>query len=271
MNRSPGMGIVQSRGVQFCTAEPLARTGLVRAVFSTRAGGVSTGVSHSMNFSFSRPDEPANVRENYRRLCAAAGFDAARLAVTAQTHGIAVHEPGEADLHSIFADTPPVQADALITDRRDIVLVKHFADCVPVYILDTKRPAIGLVHAGWRGTLARIAQHTLRAMRARYGTDPAHCLAFIGPCIGPCCFEVGADVAAAFAAEFPGVALVRRAHPRPYVDVALCNRAQLIGAGLPPDAIGAAGLCTACRGDLFYSHRRDKGQTGSMVALLQLL
>ena len=261
----------QTSGVTYYAVSFLEQTGLVRAAFSTRLGGVSTGETATMNFSTKRADSVENVRENYRMLCRAAGFDATKLAVSRQVHGIILHEPTDDVGHGVFDDWESPVADGLMTDRPGVVLVKHSADCVPVYLLDTRHRAIALVHAGWRGTHGRIAQAALRAMAARFGTRPEDCLGAIGPSIGPCCFLVGNDVAAQFEAEFPGWELVDYSGAQPAVDLWACNARQLTEAGVPAGNIAVADLCTACDTGTFYSHRAEKGRCGSMVAMMSLL
>jgi len=196
---------IERNGVVYYAVSFLEGTGLARAAFTTRLGGVSAGEAAAMNFSFARKDEPENVRENYRRICAAAGFSTDRLVVSRQVHGTSIHEVTDNEIgRGIFDDFINVEADGLMTSKRGVALIKHTADCVPVYILDTGTPAIALAHAGWRGTLEGIAGVALRRMAENFGTKPADCMAAIGPSIGPCCFEVGQDIALAFESRFHG-------------------------------------------------------------------
>ncbi len=267
-----GFTLCERDGVKYYAVSFLEQTGLVRASFTTRIGGVSTGETATMNFSTKRRDTVENVRDNYRRICRAAGFSVDGLAVSIQTHGTTVHEvlDGE-DGQGVFDDTPSVEADGLMTNRPGVALVKHSADCVPVYLLDTRHRAIAMVHAGWRGTVSRIAQEALRRMSEVYGTHPQDCLAAVGPSIGPCCFAVGEDVADQFETEFPGWGLVDRAGGQAKVDLWRCNARQLIEAGVPEDQIAVASVCTACDTETFYSHRKEQGRCGAMVAIMELL
>ena len=260
-------------GVRYYAVSFLERTGLVHAAFSTRIGGVSTGETATMNFSTKRADTVDNIRENYRRLSAAAGFAAESLCVSRQVHGTYVHEPQPEEIgRGVFDDYVNVEADALITARRYVPLVKHSADCVPVYLLDTRTPAIGMVHAGWRGTYDCIVEEALQRMAETYGTRPQDCMAAIGPSIGACCFEVGDDVAELFAQRFAGWELIGHSPGgRQTVDLWRCNAQQLLRAGVPDANIAVAGLCTACDTDTFYSHRKEQGKTGVMAAVMELL
>jgi polyphenol oxidase len=262
----------ERNGVVYYAVSFLEATGLVKAAFTTRLGGVSTGEAAAMNFSFARRDEPENVRENYRRICAAAGFTPGGIVVSRQVHGTYVHEVTITEIgRGIFDDFENAKADGLMTRRHGVALVKHTADCVPVYILDTKAPAIALAHAGWRGTLEGIAGIALRRMAEAFGTKPADCMAAIGPSIGPCCFEVGLDVAQTFEARFPGHGIVNDSGGSPKVDLWRCNAMQLLDAGVPDENIAVAGLCTACDTATFYSHRREQGRTGAMAAIMELI
>jgi polyphenol oxidase len=262
----------ERNGVVYYAVSFLEATGLVNAAFTTRLGGASVGEAATMNMSFARKDKPDSIRENYRRICAAAGFTPDGLAISRQLHGEYVHKVMDAEIgRGIFDDFENVEADGLMSRRRGVALVKHTADCVPVYILDTKTPAIALAHAGWRGTLEGIAGVALRRMGEVYGTKPADCMAAIGPSIGPCCFEVGQDVAQAFTSRFPGFGIVDTAGYRPHVDLWRCNALQLLGAGVPNENIAISGLCTACDTAMFYSHRKEKGKTGAMAALMELI
>ena len=267
-----GFTLCERDGVKYYAVSFLEQTGLVRAAFTTRVGGVSAGEAATMNFSTKRRDTLENVRENYRRICHAAGFSVDGLAVSVQTHGVTVHEVDEGeDGRGVFDETPSVEADGLMTNRPGVVLVKHSADCVPVYLLDKANKAIALVHAGWRGTAGCIAQEALRRMAEVYGTRPQDCQAAVGPSIGPCCFAVGEDVAGQFESEFPGWGLVDRASGQATVDHWRCNAKQLIEAGVPEGQIAVAGMCTACNTEMFYSHRKEQGRCGAMAAMMELV
>lgn len=267
-----GFDKVERNGVVYYAVSFLELTGLVRTAFSTRAGGVSTGETASMNFSTKRRDTMENVRENYRRLASAVGFAVGSLTISRQVHGTYIHEVTEAEIgRGIFDEYENIEADGLMTASRGVVLVKHSADCVPVYILDTKTPTIAMVHAGWRGTYERIAAEAIRRMAEVYGTRPEDCLAAIGPSIGSCCFEVGADVAGLFEHRFCNRGIVDRSGANPRVDLWRCNALELMEVGVPDGNIAISGLCTACHTDTFYSHRKEKGRTGAMAAFIELI
>jgi len=145
--------------------------------------------------------------------------------------------------------------DALLEDAPGSVVAVKTADCIPILLADDRRRAVAAVHAGWRGTVARIAVRALEAMRARFGTEPADVHAAIGPGIGKCCYEVGPEVAGQFGER-------GRAH----IDLAQANRLQLAAAGVPPERFYVANLCTKCLAAEFHSYRRDGEAAGRLYA-----
>ena len=147
------------------------------------------------------------------------------------------------------------EGDALLEDREGSVVAVKTADCMPLLLVDERHRAVAAVHAGWRGTVARIAMAAVEAMRGRFDTAPADVHAAIGPGIGECCYEVGPEVAAHFGRE-------GRAH----ISLAEANRTQLVEAGVTPERIYASNLCTMCRGDEFHSFRRDREAAGRLYS-----
>ena len=145
--------------------------------------------------------------------------------------------------------------DALLENTPGSVVAVKTADCVPILLVDSRHRAVAAVHAGWRGTVARIAAHALEAMSERFGTDPADVHAAIGPGIGKCCYEVGPEVAAQFGT-----------HGKAHIDLAEANRLQLGAAGVSTARIYVAGLCTMCHAEEFYSFRRDKQAAGRLYS-----
>ncbi|HHU78445.1 MAG TPA: peptidoglycan editing factor PgeF [Clostridiales bacterium] len=262
-------------GLVYYTIPAFTQTGLVRHGFSSRLGGVSSGECSSLNLSFHRKDSPENVRENFRLFCSALDIRPEQMVFTHQVHKnrvMAVDETHEGmgwDKASEIRET-----DGLVTNRSGLALVTFYADCVPLFFLDPVRHVIGLSQAGWRGTASNIARQTLEAMGEHYGTQPGDCLAAIGPSIGSCCFEVDGPVAEAFAAACPDrkEEIIRpRGKDKYDIDLWAVNRYQLQECGVPGENITLAALCTGCNVDVFFSHRREKGRTGSLAALLMLI
>ena len=254
--------------VTYLTFEALeAEPWLVHA-FSTRLGGVSRGDIGSMNLSFERGDDPDNVRENYRRIADAVGFDPADIVMSDQTHTVNVRRVGRVDRGAgLMRPKPWHDVDALITDEPGVILTTFYADCVPVYLADTKRHAIGLVHAGWRGTAGRISREAIRAMGEAFGTVPSDLIAVIGPSICRNCYEVSEEVAL----KFPAACFYKKADGHYQLDLQLANRLILMEEGLAPSRIRDAGVCTCCRPDFLFSHRASGGKRGNLAAFLGIV
>jgi YfiH family protein len=224
--------------------------------FTTRDGGVSPPPWDRLNLGGLVGDDPDRVAENWRRLERATGLEFARVR---QVHGARVVRAG--------AGGPPVdEADAILTTEVGVAACVSVADCVPVLLADPGSGAVAAVHAGWRGTAARVAAEAVRALARECGAPPHRLLAAVGPSIGPCCYEVSPDLARRFSQEI-APAVVREG-ARPHLDLWEANRRILAEAGLAPDRIGVLGRCTACERELFFSHRRDAGRTGRQMAFI---
>jgi YfiH family protein len=228
--------------------------------FSSRAGGVSAGPYQSLNLGMRWGDARENVLENRRRLQQAT--QASALYLAAQVHGaeIAVVRAGETP-----ADLARRQADGVCSDLPGVAVGIYVADCVPALLADPRTGAFAAVHAGWRGTVASILPAAVSALGREYGARPQDLRVALGPCIGPCCFEVGPEVAAVFPAE----SVIERPGRKPHVDLRRTLRAQLLAAGLRPDFIDSDGPCTVCDSEgRFFSYRRDAGVTGQHVGFI---
>jgi YfiH family protein len=224
--------------------------------FTTRRGGASEAPYDTFNLGGQVGDAPARVLDNWARLEAETGLGFARVR---QVHGARAVRAG--------APCPPEEeADAVVSLAPGVAACVSVADCVPVLIADPETGAVAAVHAGWRGTISRAAAEGVRMLAAETGAPPARLLAAIGPSIGPCCYEVSADLAARFDAALG--AEVVRAGPTPRLDLWASNVAVLRAAGLPADRVEVLGRCTSCERDLFFSHRRDAGRTGRHVAFI---
>jgi len=242
--------------------------------FSTRQGGVSLAPYATLNLGASVGDDPAAVEENRRRFFGSFGVESSQVVRVKQVHGDGVLTVTE-DLVSrrgfpgVLLDER-YGYDALVTSLPDLALVVSTADCLPLMIHDPVRGAVAAVHAGWRSTAKRIAARALEAMATAYGTDPKDCRVAIGPGVRGCCYEVGDEVAKAMAVALPAWEAhaegTRPDHWR--LDLAGVNRAILEAAGVRARRIADVGLCTACRTDLFFSHRAEKARTGRMMNLI---
>ena len=221
--------------------------------FTTRAGGASAAPFDALNLGDLVGDDPAAVAENWRRLEAATGL---RFARVRQVHGARV-------IAAAGPSAPRDEADAVVSGLPGVAACVSVADCVPVLLASPEGRAVAAVHAGWRGSEARAAAEGARALARAAGVGTGRLRAVVGPSIGPCCYEVSEDLAARFEAAF-GAAVVRRGEGGPRLDLWAANLAALREAGV--EQVEALGRCTACDPARFYSHRRDGGRTGRMVA-----
>jgi YfiH family protein len=226
--------------------------------FTTRHGGGSRPPFDALNLGEAVGDDPAAVAENWERLRGETGLAFARVR---QVHGdrvLVAREPWPASARP--------EADAVVSATRGVAACVSVADCVPVLLADPRGGAVAAVHAGWRGSIARIAARAVEALAREAGARPCDLIAAIGPSIGPCCYEVAEDLAARFAAEL-GDDVVRVGPGAPRLDLWLANERALREAGLGGASVDRLDRCTACDPGLF-SHRRDRGRTGRQVGFV---
>ncbi len=262
--------------VPFLSFRALEGLGMVKNGFSTRMGGASTGKFATMNFSYSRGDDPDHVLENFTRMAGAIGVERDRMVVSYQTHTTNLRRVTEDDLgKGVVRPRDYRDVDGLITNIPGVTLVTFYADCVPLYFVDPVKRAIGLSHSGWRGTVARMGQKTVEAMGREFGTDPGDLVACIGPSICRDCFEVGEEVveafSRAFAPEHHQALFERGVRPGKYqMDLWAANRIILQEAGVPQSRIHTTNICTRCNSDYLFSHRRSGEERGNLAAFLCL-
>ena len=267
---------VERGGVPYLSFKALEDTGMVINGFSTRLGGASKGRFATMNFSYSRKDDPADVLENFTRMADALGVERDRMVVSYQTHTTNVRRVTREDEgKGVIRERDYRNVDGLITDVPGITLVTFYADCVPLYLVDPVHHAIGLSHSGWRGTVRRMGQVTMDAMKEAFGTRPEDVTACIGPSICRDCFEVGEEVAEAFADAFDPKyrdALYRaNAKPGKYqLDLWKANEIIFQEAGVPKEQIHNTNICTMCNSDYLFSHRRVGEERGNLAAFLSI-
>jgi YfiH family protein len=233
--------------------------------FTTREGGVSTGPYKSLNLGLNTGDESKKVLENLALAARAAGFAPGALALVKQVHGNRVLRAGPMAQSELVAP-PQLEADGIWSEREGVAVAVTVADCAPVLLLDVQTRRVGAVHAGWKGAMSRIPERAIIAWRA-HGSRPKDVRAAIGPCIRPCCYEVSDELAQSFIAEFgDGVAVKKGA--RFHLDLPFAVKSSLVAAGVPEAQIDMNFACTACTPDLYFSHRRDKGETGRQMGFI---
>jgi len=259
----------QANGIPFLQFESLRGHGRLHHAVFTRQGGVSPAPFASLNLSVSVPDEKARVYANRRRAYGIYGRDTGSVVHAHLVHGADVARVTQAE-HGSWAS----RVDGIITDEPGCALTMNYADCAPIFLYDPQNHAIGLGHAGWQGAVRDLPGALVRAMQAAFGSEPADLLAAIGPCIGACCYEVGEAVIEAVGESFAEPASLLAASPnggsngRLHFDLPQANTVNLQRAGVR--RIELSSLCTACRTDLFFSHRAEKGQTGRFGTILIL-
>lgn len=254
-------------------SELLAAPGGAVHGFSTRLGGVSKGYYASLNLGHTRGDDPAAVRENYRRFLSALGADRLEhLVLSHQVHGSVVRRCTAADWGYGLDRERDYEADALMTDVPGVILGIFTADCIPIIYYDPVRRVAAAAHAGWRGTAQAIAEKTVAEMSSVYGCRSGDIRAAIGPGIGPCCFLCHEDVPEAMAAALGSLAepFIRpAADGRYHVDLKGINASILNRAGVKQ--IEICGDCTGCLREKYYNHRSTGPERGSMASIIQLL
>lgn len=282
----------EQSAIQILTAASFASFPWLVHGFSTRVGGFSAAYGgNALNLGFTKHDSRTAVERNraafLREIAAGNGKRLWPLVTLRQIHSDIIHCISE-------PTRVPLAGDGLITSTPGIVLAVQTADCLPVILVDPKRRAVGAFHAGWRGTLKRIVEKGLGEMRRWFGTDPADIRAAIGSGIHSCCYEVGPEVQEKFESQFSYAGelfremkefdSIREKYPllflsarppghtalpsRIFLDLAEANRRQLVSAGVTSKNIFVSELCTACRLDLLFSHRAEKGITGRMMGVV---
>ncbi len=246
----------------------LAAEGITAAHgFTTRVGGVSTGMFSGLNIAHHRGDAWGNVEKNHEILASALGYSPKKVVMTHQVHSDIIRPVTERDCLGLDHHAYP-ECDGLITNTPGLALVIFTADCTPILLHDPVTGAVGAVHAGWRGTAMDIAGKAVRAMVECFGCDPENIRAAIGPNIGPCCFETHEDVPLAMVETYGDEAKkwIRPQEDKYYVNLKEMNRHSLNRAGVP--SVEVSSLCTSCDPGQFWSHRRTGGNRGSQGAVI---
>lgn len=276
------------RGIQILELTAFKKLPWLAHGFSTRIGGVSVVDSgeHLLNLGFTDWDNREAVLKNRQTFQSAIGAMGSTLVALRQFHSSIVRSfSGPSD--------ESCKGDASFTNTLGLLLGVQTADCVPILLVDPKKRAVAAVHAGWRGTLARIAQKTVGEMRMRFGSNQADILAALGPAIGGCCYEVGTELVTEFTSQFADAEdyfdeLRTGEEPNPlqwlnmkppghqpppnnvHLDLRKANRAQLLTAGLPDANIFDSDLCTACHTDLLFSYRKEGVKSGRLLSVIGL-
>ncbi|MTI49029.1 peptidoglycan editing factor PgeF [Sporosalibacterium faouarense] len=264
----------EKKGIKYYTIPTFDKTGLVKNIFTTRIKGVSEKPYNSLNLGLNNEDNLSKVKDNFKILCDAVDISTESLVFSNQVHGTNIKVINEKDNSKCFlskSDSDGV--DGLITNKKGLTLCTFYADCVPIYFLDTKKEVIGLAHAGWRGTVEKIAEKMIDIMEEKFQSDLNDIIVAIGPSIGPCCYEVDRYVYDKFNSNFTNLEqlLIPTDRDKWYLNLWNANVVILSGRGVPINNILVGEHCTSCNNDLFFSYRKENGKTGRMAALLQLV
>jgi hypothetical protein len=236
----------------------IAETNGVGVILTSRYGGVSKPPFHTFNLAYHVGDNHADVHKNRMMLARSMDLSLSQLHFMEQVHGNEVVE--------IFPGITSPTCDALITNQRQLALLVMTADCVPILFYDPQNHAIGVAHAGWKGTVGQIAARTLQKMKYCYGTNPEDLHIYFGPTIHACCYEIGETVKHAVISNFPTAEryFIHKGD-RTYFDLILCNKEVLIENGVNPDNMVQNPACVSCQSDNYFSYRANGGITGRQV------
>lgn len=256
-------------GVPFLSYPILDRTGIVNHGFSTRLGGVSRGHCSTMNISTNRGDDPKAVTENRRRIANAIGVDVNKMVYTNQTHTTNVAVVTKEDFGKALDET-----DGMITNTPGLCLVTFYADCVPLYFVDPVKKAIGLSHSGWRGTVNKMANVTIRKMMDTFGSNPKDIITAVGPSICQDCYEVSDDVIEQFENAYDkkdwDSLFYQKENGKYQLNLWKANEINFLESGISQDHIAVTNICTCCNPDVLFSHRITGFDRGNLSAFLAL-
>ena len=233
--------------------------------FTTKCGGFSNGKIEGLNLGFRCGDENENVKKNYRIAAEDLCMPYEAIVASRQTHSTNIRIVTGDDVgKGVSRDSDIQETDGLVTDCKNIPLVIFYADCVPILLADLKREVVAAVHSGWRGTKAGIVRNAVKVMREKFGSEPEDIKAVIGPSIGPCCFEVGREVAEQFESRF----VAPKENGKFTVDLWAANQKLLLESGIHSANIEIFRMCTVCNQDMLYSYRSHGENTGRMGAFI---
>lgn len=248
----------------------------VRQGFSTRIGGVSSGIYSTMNLTYGRNDEPCNVRKNFDIIGETIGISPERMVYSKQTHTCNILKVEECHCGmGVTGEQDYDNIDGLVTDKKNICLVTAYADCIPVIMADPVKRVVAAAHAGWRGTVGNIAKNVVDVMVQDYGCGHRDIKAFVGPGICVDCYEVGTDVAKEFKAaysesELDMILKLKQEHGKYKLNLPMANVINLQNAGLNLENINVADICTCCNPQILFSHRATKGERGIMCNFIAI-
>lgn len=283
--KQPTMVQHKKGDVEYLTFRNLEKLSGFRHLFSTRLGGVSTGIYASMNLSFTRGDDAKAVFKNFEIIADVLDTQCDRFVLSDQTHTDHIRVVTKEDAGcGLTTEITYHDVDGLITNEKGLVLSTFYADCVPIFLIDPVKKAIGLCHSGWKGTVAEISLKTVRKMQEAYGSGPQDIYAAIAPSICQDCYEVSEDVILEFAKVFGstdkdghgyGEELLKELYYKKengkyQLNLWAACYHTLLKAGLLKEHIEVTDICTCCNKDYLFSHRASHGKRGNLGAFLMI-
>lgn len=267
-----GIVYTEKNNVQFLQFKSLLKYKNITHCFTTRNGGVSKNEYRSLNLAFNKNDDKKNVYENFKRLSKAVGIDIENMVFSNQVHDNKIKVVGREDRgKGIIRESDIIGIDGLITNEKEVALVTFYADCVPVFLYDSVKNVIGVVHSGWRGTVKEISKGAVKKMNEFFQSNSKDIEVVIGPSIGKCCFEVDENVFLEFQNEISWIGgYSEKVNSKWHIDLQGIIKESLMSEGIREENIFNSGICTKCNKDLFFSHRGDKGKTGTLAGIIQL-
>lgn len=261
--------------IEYLTFPSLDNIDFLTHLFSTRLGGVSEGIFSAMNLSYTRGDKKEAVDENFKRIAGIMKREPKAFVCSDQTHTTNIRKVTKNDCgKGVIYEKDYTDVDGLITNEKGIVLATFYADCVPLFLVDTAHKAVGLSHSGWKGTTGKIGARTLEAMKEAYETDPKDVVVAIGPSICQECYEISGDVAEEFANVFkPDILskiLYQKNQGKYQLDLWKANYYIFIEAGIKPENISITDMCTCCNPEYLFSHRASQGKRGNLGAFISI-
>ncbi len=274
MKDNIGFELREVNGLQYYIIPSFERTGLVRHGFTTRIGGISPKPFGTLNLGIKTEDEKENIMENFQNVSKAFNVPMEKMVLSDQVHGTAIRIITEEDAGKGLVNPMDYQeVDGLLTNVKGLMLFTFYADCVPLFFLDKAKNVAGLAHAGWKGTVARIAEKMVITMKNVYDSNPEDILVGIGPSIGSCCYPVKKDVYDKFNENLSFIEeiLMKESTEIWKLDLWKANEKILEENGILSRNITVSRLCTSCNNDKFFSYRKENGKTGRMAAIIQLI
>lgn len=260
--------------VGYLTFKEFEKYNFISHAFSTRLGGISCNEFKSLNLSFFSGDDEEHIEKNYKIFCDALNFDLNSIVRNLQVHGNVIKKVAGEDVKGKnFKELTFAEADGLVTNEPGIVLATFHADCPAIFMIDPVQKAVGLAHAGWRGTVKEIAKNLLEALIMNYDSSKDDIFCALGPSIGKCCFEVSKSILPEF--EKLGInssyIVESKNEDKVNIDLLEVNRQILLRMGVPAKNVFKSDVCTMCNHDILFSHRATHGKRGGNAAFISIV